>query len=497
MDLSILFAVGGLILGAAAGFFAKGNLSKKAQLEADAKQKTVLLEAKEEALKIREEAKKEVESSRHELKDLEDRIRRREEQITNRIEELDSERKRILDREREIDQIRTELDDLRGREITELEKVAKLKKDEAKDLLLKQVEREFKDDLVRQYKKIREEIKNDAETQSRMILASAIQRLAAEQTTESTTSVVHLPSEEMKGRIIGKEGRNIQAFERATGVDVIIDSESPETVTLSCFDSIRRHVAKTALERLIADGRIQPAKIEEVVQKAEAEIGKEMEKAAEEALQEVGVTGVHPDMVKILGRLKYRTSFGQNVLQHSLEMGHVAGALAAEIGANVEICKKAAILHDIGKAVDADIPGAHHHISMDIARKYGMSEHIVNAIGAHHDDIDPKSVEAIIVRAADAISAGRPGARRETLENYIRRVKELENIALSFDGVNKAFAIQAGREVRIIVKPEEIDDLGALKLSRDIARKIEGDMQYPGVIKVNVIRETRSIEYAK
>ncbi len=494
--ISILIGLAGAVIGGLIGYFAKGGLAKKAQDEATAKQKALVLEAKEEALKIRDEAKSEAERNRKELKELEDRVRRREEQITNRGEEVDSERKRLLDRERELDQIRAELEDLKGREITELEKVAKLKKDDAKELLLKQVEREFKDDLVRQYKKLREEVKAEAETQSRMILATAIQRLAAEQTTETTTSVVHLPSEDLKGRIIGKEGRNIQAFERATGVDVIID-DSPDSVTLSCFDSVRRAVAKAALEKLLADGRIQPAKIEELVEKAEKDIGKEMEKAAEEAIQELGITGVHPDMVKILGRLKFRTSFGQNVLQHSLEMGHVAGMLAAELGANIEICKKAALLHDIGKAVDADIPGAHHHISMDIARKYGLNEHIVNAIGAHHDDVDPKSVEAIIVRAADAISAGRPGARRETLENYVKRVKELENIALSFGGVNKAFAIQAGREVRILVKPEEVDDLGSLKLARDIARKIEQDMQYPGVIKVNVIRETRSTEYAK
>ncbi|MBI4175241.1 ribonuclease Y, partial [Candidatus Berkelbacteria bacterium] len=443
-----------------------------------------------------EEAKGEVERGRKEVKDLEDRVRSREEQVVQRVSELDDERKRLLERERELDQIRTELTDLKDREVTELEKVAKLKKDDAKDLLLKQVERDFKDDLVRQYKKIRDEVKADAETQSRMILATAVQRLAAEHTTESTTAVVQLPSEDMKGRIIGKEGRNIQAFERATGVDVIID-DSPDTVTLSCFDAVRRHVAKTALEKLLSDGRIQPARIEEVVQKAEQEVTKEMEKAAELAMQELGITGFHQDLARILGRLKFRTSYGQNVLQHSMEVAQAAGMLAAELGANVDICKKAGLLHDVGKALDAEVPGAHHHISMDIARKYGFSEHVINAIGAHHDDIDPKSVEAIIVRAADAISASRPGARRETLENYIKRVKELENLALSFPGIEKAYAIQAGREVRILVKPDTVDDLGALKLSRDIARKIEQDLQFPGMIKVNVIRETRAVEYAK
>lgn len=496
MGISIAIGIAGLVLGAAGGFVAKNSLARKEQADAEAKHKALIVEAKEQALKIREEAKGETDKARHELKDLEDRIRRREEQITTRVEELDGERKRILDRERELDQIRTELNEIRSRESAELEKVAKLKKEDAKEILLKQLEKEFKDDLIRQYKKIKDEVKDEAETNARMILATAIQRLAADHTTETTTAVVHLPSEDLKGRIIGKEGRNIQSFERATGVDVIID-DSPDTVTLSCFDSIRRQIAKNALEKLVADGRIQPARIEEVVEKATQEINKDMEKAAEEAIQEVGATGIHPDMVRILGRLKFRTSFGQNVLQHSIEVGHVAGMLAAELGANVEICKRAGLLHDLGKAVDADIPGAHHHISMDIARKYGMSEHVINAIGAHHDDIDPKSVEAIIVRAADAISASRPGARRETLENYIKRVKELENVALSFPGIDKAFAIQAGREVRILVKPEEVDDMGALKLSRDIARKIEQDMQFPGVIRVNVIRETRATEYAK
>ncbi len=496
MGTSVLVGAVALLLGVAGGYLAKNSMARKEQADAETKNKSLLIEAKEQALKIREEAKIESEKARHELKDLEDRIRRREDQTTQRVEELDGERKRILDRERELDQIRTELVEIRTRQGEELEKVAKLKKEDAKEILLKQLEKDFKDDLIRQYKKIRDEVKADAETQARMMLATAVQRLAADHTTETTTAVVHLPSEDLKGRIIGKEGRNIQAFERATGVDVIID-DSPDSVTLSCFDSIRRQVAKNALEKLVADGRIQPARIEELVEKATQEIGKDMEKAAEEAIAEVGVTGIHPDIVKILGRLKFRTSFGQNVLQHSLEVGHVAGMLAAELGANVEICKKAGILHDLGKAVDADIPGAHHHISMDIARKYGMSEHVINAIGAHHDDIDPKSVEAIIVRAADAISASRPGARRETLENYIKRVKELENIALSFAGIEKAFAIQAGREVRILVKPDQVDDLGALKLSRDIARKIEQDMQFPGVIRVNVIRETRATEYAK
>lgn len=496
MDANLLIVLGSVVVGAIIGFLVKSASLRRSQENFESKRTSLLLEAKEKALKFEEEAKSEIKEQQSEVKKLEDRVRSREEQLSQQVEDLDRERKSLLERERQIDKLRTELDDLKERELTELETIAKLKKADAKDLLLKQVEKDFKDDLVRQYKKVREEIKADSDNQAQVILATAIQRLAAEQTTELTTSVVTLPSEDMKGRIIGKEGRNIQAFERATGVDVMID-ESPDSITLSCFDSVRRHIAKVAMEKLLADGRIQPARIEELVQQAEKEVTKEMIKAAEEALQTVGLSGVHPDVIKILGRLKFRTSFGQNVLHHSIEVAQVAGMLAGEIGANIDICKKAGILHDIGKALDAELPGAHHHISMDIARKYGYSEHIINAIGAHHDDIDPKSVEAILVRAADAISASRPGSRRESLENYVKRVKELENVALSFKGVDKAYAIQAGREVRILVKPQELDDLGSLKLARDVARKIEKDLQYPGVIKVNVIRETRATELAK
>lgn len=496
MDANLLIVLGSLVVGTIIGFLVKSASLRKSQEHFEAKRTSLLLEAKEKALKFEEEAKAEIKQQQLDVKKLEDRVRSREEQLSQQIEDLDRERKGLLDRERQLDKLRSELDDLKDREMTELETIAKLNKADAKDLLLKQVEKDFKEDLVRQYKKVREEIKAESDAQAQVILATAIQRLAAEQTTELTTSVVTLPSEDMKGRIIGKEGRNIQAFERATGVDVMID-ESPDSITLSCFDSVRRHIAKVAMEKLLSDGRIQPARIEEVVQQAEKEVTKEMVKAAEDALQTVGLSGVHPDVIKILGRLKFRTSFGQNVLQHSIEVAQVAGMLAGEIGANIDICKKAGILHDIGKALDAELPGAHHHISMDIARKYGYSEHIINAIGAHHDDIDPKSVEAILVRSADAISAARPGSRRESLENYVKRVKELENVALSFKGVDKAYAIQAGREVRILVKPQEIDDLGSLKLARDVARKIEKDLQYPGVIKVNVIRETRATELAK
>jgi ribonuclease Y len=343
---------------------------------------------------------------------------------------------------------------------------------------------------------MKENLQEESEKLSRKILSTVIQRLASEHTTEHVTSTVAIPNEEMKGRIIGKEGRNIQHFEKTTGVDVIID-ETPDAVTMSCFDPIRRHIAKVSLERLVADGRINANTIEDTVKKVQEEMNKEIREAGEEAAYEAGVPGLHSDVLKILGRLKFRTSYGQNVLRHSVEMAHIAGMLAAELGADVNVCKKAAIMHDIGKALDHDIPGAHHHISMDIARKYGMSEIVINAIGAHHDDIEPRSVEAIIVKAADAISGARPGARRDSFESYVKRLTELENIANGFEGVEKSYAIQAGREVRIIVKPDQIDDLGALKLAREIAKKVESDLQYPGMIKVNVIRETRAVEFAK
>jgi len=338
--------------------------------------------------------------------------------------------------------------------------------------------------------------KEEVEKKARQILADVMQRISSEQVVESSVSTIHLPSDEMKGRIIGREGRNIQIFEKATGVDVIID-DTPETVTLSAFDPIRREVARIALEKLIADGRIQPSRIEEQVERAKEQVGRAMREAGEEAVLEVGVTALPPDIIKILGRLKYRSSYGQNVLRHSIETAHIAGLLAQELGGDVAVAKKAGLLHDLGKAVDQEIEGAHHHISRDILKKYGLSPEIIHAVEAHHDDIEAKTVEAIIVKVADAISSSRPGARRETLEAYVKRLQELENIANSFPGVEKSYAIAAGREVRIIVKPEEIDDYQAAKLAHNIAKKVEKEMQYPGQIKVNVIRETRAIEYAK
>ncbi len=496
MGTLVLSVIVALLGGGAVGYVARQTFAKRSEKQAEEKRRELVLAAKEEAAAIKAAGQKEEEERRRRLDETEGRLRSREESLDKRLEAIENDLKQVADERKGLEEERKAIGELKAQEQAALEKVAKLKKDEAKEILMKQVETEFQSDLVAQVRRQKEVIKEEAEVFARKVVATAVQRVATDVAHEATTARVQLPSDDLKGRIIGKEGRNIQQFERATGVDVIID-DTPDAVTISCFDPIRRHIAKVALERLVADGRIQPAKIEDVVKKATEEIDKEIEEAGAQAAADTGVAGLHPDVLKILGRLKFRTSYGQNVLKHSMEVGNVAGLLAAELGAEVSICRKAGLLHDLGKAVDHDVPGAHHHISMDIARKYGMSEIVINAIGAHHDDIDPKTVEAIIVRVADGISGGRPGARRDSVENYIKRLTELENIANSFAGVDKSFAIQAGREVRIIVRPSEVDDLGALRLSKDIAKKIEQDLQYPGTIKVNVIREVRQVTLAK
>ncbi|MFA6492616.1 MAG: ribonuclease Y [Patescibacteria group bacterium] len=492
----IIYLAAAVVGGGAIGYTARIFIARKKYESQEQKQKELLLKAKDEALKIKEEAKKEEERARRDLQDLEKNLRRREEMFDKRLESLETEKNNIVTKEKEIEKIKQEIAEIKDHQRKALEKITKLSKDDALKILLDQIEKEYKEDLIRKIKEQKEIAREEAQAAAREILSTVIQRLSSDHTVETTTTAVSLPSDEMKGRIIGREGRNIQIFEKETGTDLIID-DTPDTVVISAFDPIRRHVAKVALEKLIADGRIHPTRIEEVVKKAKEEIGQEIKEAGEQAAYEVGVAGLHPDLLKILGRLKFRTSYGQNVLQHSIESAFIASMLASELGADVNLAKKASLLHDIGKAVDHEVPGAHHHISVDICKKYGISEGICDAIASHHDDIEPKSVEAIIVKAADAISSSRPGARRETLESYVKRLTELENIANSFSGVEKSYAIQAGREVRIIVKPEEIDDLTAIKLSKDIAKKIEEDLQYPGTIKVNVIRETRAIEFAK
>ncbi|MBW4060999.1 ribonuclease Y [Candidatus Saccharibacteria bacterium] len=464
--------------------------------DARAKAKETVLEAKSEAIKIAESARRDENERRAQVGATERQLLARQTSLDQKLEELDRRGERLRQSETELDSLKDELRGIRTKQQDNLEKIAKLSRDEAREKLLQMTERDMRADLTKLAAKLQADTKTDAEDNARLILMTAMERIASDQTTERTITTVPLPSDELKGRVIGKEGRNIQALERATGVDVIID-ETPGAIVLSSFDPIRRQVARVALEKLLSDGRIHPARIEEVVAKAQSEINKQMREAGEKALKETGVVGVPIELVDLLGGLKFRTSYSQNVLKHSVEMTHLAGMIAKEIGADVRIAKTAALLHDVGKAVTHEVEGGHHHIGADLARQYGMEEAISHAIQAHHDDVEATTPEALVVRVVDALSAGRPGARGDTLENYSKRMTELENLANSFPGISKSYAISAGRELRIIVEPENIDDLSAIKLARDIATKVEATLKYPGVIKVNVIRETRAIEYAK
>lgn len=496
MILTVAIAAATLVIGTGAGFFIRNTTMGKKLKDVESKNKELIIEAKDEALKIKEQAEKDKEEKLKDLNERERSLIRREENLESRSERIENERGEIDQKIKSIEEAKIQIEEIKGKRILELEKIAKLKSKDARDQLIKEVEQEYKEDIIKKVREMKEILKENSEEEAKKIISIAIDRIANDFAAEHTTLAVHIPSEEMKGRIIGKEGRNIQAFERASGVDLVID-ETPDTVLLSSFDPVRRHVAKIALERLISDGRIQPSRIEEVVAKAQADVKKEAKEAGEKAAFDLGIHGLPVDLIKILGNLKFRTSYGQNVLQHSIEVANIGAMLAAEVGADVNIVKKAGLLHDIGKAVSHEIQGAHHHLSADIARKYGMSENVIHAIMAHHDDVEAKTVEALMVKSADAISGSRPGARKESLENYVARLKDLENIANGFEGVDKSFAIQAGREVRIIVRPEDVSDLEAMKLAKDIARKIENDLQYPGMIKVNVIRETRAEELAK
>ena len=420
----------------------------------------------------------------------------REKTLDNKLEELDRRAEKLRAHEDEVDNLKNEIRDIRSRQQEKLEKIAGLKKKDAADKLMQMTERDIKQDLAGLVSKLQHDAMDDAEERAQMILVTAMERMSSEVTAERTVTAVKLTDDEMKGRIIGKEGRNIQALQRETGVDILVD-DTPGMIILSSFDPVRRQVARLSLEMLMKDGRIHPARIEEVVAKAKKQIEKEVRQAGEDAMRETGVVGIPKEMLLLLGELKFRTSFGQNVLKHSTEMAQIAGMIAEEIGADVRITKIATLLHDVGKAVSHKIEGKHHHIGAELARKYGMDERIVHAIEAHHDDIEATTPEAIIVRVCDAASAARPGARNVSAENFAERMRDLENVATSFEGIDKAYAISAGREVRVIVKPQTIDDLSAIKLARDIATKIESTMQYPGTIKVNVIRETRAIEFAK
>lgn len=501
--IEVILLVFGTALGAGGYFgvteYRKNQDKTKAKdLVADAKNKAsnIVLKAKDEAVKIIDDAKKEANDRRKETKKIEDRLSEREVTLDKKFEELDKRAEKMRKSESELDDIKDEVREIKQKQVDKLEKIAKLTKAEAQEKLLQTTEKRVKTDLLELVNKLQHDAMDEAEEKAQLILLTAMERMSSDVTADRTVTSLKLPDDEMKGRIIGKEGRNIQALQRATGVDVLVD-DTPGMIVLSSFAPVRRQVARLALENLMKDGRIHPARIEEVVEKAEKEISKEVMRAGEDAAREVGVLGLPKELLRLVGELKYRTSYGQNVLKHSTEMAHIAGLIAEEIGADVKTVKTAALLHDMGKAVTHKMEGKHHHIGAELARKYGLSEAICHAIEAHHDDIEATTPEALVIRVVDAASAARPGARNISAENFVERMRELENVATSFDGVAKAYAISAGREVRVIVEPTKIDDLSAVKMARDIATKIESTMQYPGTIKVNVIRETRAFEYAK
>jgi len=503
----VLIALAGLIAGGILGFVGwqffsskkAQNAQNKAEKIIDAaknEEKDILLKAKDDALRFKNEAEKEVKEKSRYLEDVERELRRKESTLDERFNMIEKKKTEIETKTKNIEEIKGTLQKLRTKQEESLEKIAKMTKDEAKEVLFKVIEKEGKEDLVKKMKEVDLYVKDNIEEKSRELIVTAMQRIAAETASEITVSTVSLPSDEMKGRIIGREGRNIQAFEKITGVDLVID-DTPEAVVVSSFDPIRRQVAKVTLAELVSDGRIHPARIEEAYEKAKKIVTEEIKKAGEQAAVEVGVTGLPPEILRILGRLKFRTSYGQNQLQHVMEVSRIAGLLAEEVGGNVALSKKAGLLHDLGKAVDHEVPGSHAVISADIMRKYKLPADLIHAVEAHHEDVEIASVEAAIVQIADAISSARPGARRESMQSYIKRLEDLERVTNSFPGVEKSFAIQAGREIRVLVQPEAIDDLSAAKLAKEIARKIEEEVQYPGQIKVHVIREVRAVEYAK
>jgi ribonuclease Y len=506
-----IIAVVMVLIGLGVGYMMRKNIAEgklnRAETEAarivadaerlaESKKKEALVEAKEEIHKLRSEADKENRDRRNELQRLERRILQKEEHLDGKLESLEKKEDALHRKEQETKTLKERTEALYDQQMAELERISGMTFEEAKGILLSNVEQEIRHETAVLVKDLEQQAKEEAEKNAREIIASAIQRCAADHVAESTVSVVALPNDEMKGRIIGREGRNIRALETLTGIDLIID-DTPEAVILSGFDPIRREVARIALEKLIVDGRIHPARIEEMVGKARKEVDQVIKDAGEQATFEADVHGLHPEIVRILGRLKYRTSYGQNVLKHSIEVAHLAGMMAAELGCDVTLAKRGGLLHDLGKALDHDMEGSHVQIGVDVAKKYHESVLVQNCIGAHHGDEEFKSVEAVLVAAADAISAARPGARRETLENYLKRLTKLEEIAESFDGVEKCFAIQAGREIRVMVKPEKIDEAEATLLVREMVRRIESELEYPGQIKVVIIRETRVVDYAK
>ncbi len=504
---AVIAAIVGLGIGAAVGYWyfqyrsrllvdSAEQRAERILADAETAAREQLVQARDETIKQRNEAEREIKQRERELRQEEDRLQKRRVQLDERFEQLDKRERQLSQRQSVLDKRYNQLEKLEKERVAELERVASMSQEEARDLLLKTVEQDVRQEMARLIREIEAEAREEGERRAREIVTLAIQRIASDQVAEIAVSTVPLPSDEMKGRIIGRQGRNIRALENATGVDLVVD-DTPEAVLLSCFDPVRREVARVALNKLILDGRIHPARIEKVVAKSREEVNQVIREAGEEAAVEAGVPGLHPEILKLLGRLKFRTSYGQNQLAHAVETAHLAGILAAEVGANVQIVKAGALLHDLGKAVDHEVEGPHAIIGADLAKRYGVPPAVVNCIAAHHAEAESESLEAVIVEAADAISGARPGARRESLETYVKRIKALEEVANTFEGVAETYAIQAGREIRIIVKPEQVDDLAAIQLSKNVAKAVEENLQYPGQIKVTVIRETRAVDFAK